>query len=464
MSYVTGGHAFKVGGTLFPAQHISDLYANADYHVTLLDSLPTEVIYLPFPFTTKTYALKAGIFGQDQWTLKRLTMNLGVRFDSIDTRYPDYDIPATNILPARSFPGADVLSWRDISPRVGVVYDLFGNAKTAVKASLNRYVAGETTGNTRTLDPTLAASGTLTRSWADANGDFIPQGDPLNPAINGELGPSPNNLFGQPRFTVRFDPDFAGGGINGARAYNWEFATSIQHELTSRVSANFGYFRRIYGNFAVTDNLLVAPANYDPYCIPAPLDPRLPDGGGGDICGLYDINPTALGRVDNLRTMAKNYGDQYEHYNSVDLTINARLPNGVILQGGVSSQKGVTDNCDVVTKIDNPSTRFCHAETPFLTQVKFLGSVHAAVGLPSVSNLLQCAGTRLSRNTVGRTSGELRGDQRRGLPIARPQPGRGHQRHGAAHRAGRTSTSIGSNRWTSASPACSRRDERASRQ
>jgi hypothetical protein len=104
------------------------------------------------------------------------------------------------------------------------------------------------------------------------------------------------------------------------------------------------------------------------------VDPRLPGGGGQQICGLYDINPTAVGKVDNLRTLAKKYGNQYEHYNSVDLTINARLPNGVILQGGVSSQKGVTDNCDVVTKLDNPSPLYCHVETPFLTQVKFLGS------------------------------------------------------------------------------------------
>ena len=54
--------------------------------------------------------------------------------------------------------------------------------------------------------------------------------------------------------------------------------------------------------------------------------------------------------------------------------LNARLGNGVLLQGGMSTQKSMADNCDVVTKIDNPSTRFCHAETPFLTQVKFLGS------------------------------------------------------------------------------------------
>jgi hypothetical protein len=299
-------------------------------------------------------------------------MNLGLRFDSIDTSYPDYHLAATHVLPARDFPGADVLRWRDLSPRLGVAYDVFGNGKTAIKASVNRYVAGETTGTTRSVDPTVAV-GSLTRSWNDVSGDYIPQGDPLNPAANGELGPSPNAVYGQPRFALRYDPAWALGGL-GKRPYNWEFSTSVQHELAPRVSVNLAYFRRIYGNFLVTDNLRVAPSDYDPFCIQAPTDARLPGGGGQQICGLYDLKPAKVGFVDNFRTLASNYGNQYEHHNSIDLTINARLPRGVLLQGGLGALKGITDNCDVIAKVDNPSTRFCHVETPYLKQVKFLGS------------------------------------------------------------------------------------------
>ena len=134
---------------------------------------------------------------------------------------------------------------------------------------------------------------------------------------------------------------------------------------------DLGYFRRTYGNFIVLNDQDIAPEDYDPYCVTAPTDSRLPGGGGHEICDLYDLNPSALGRAFNfVRTLSGNFGDQYESHHSVDLTVDARLDR-LLLQGGMSTSKGVSDNCDVVTKLDNPSTRFCHSETQWLTQVKF---------------------------------------------------------------------------------------------
>ena len=140
------------------------------------------------------------------------------------------------------------------------------------------------------------------------------------------------------------------------------------------MSVDVGYFRRWYGNFTVTDNLLVAPSDYSTFSIPAPRDPRLPDGGGYVISDLWDLNPNKAGQVDSYFTLASDYGKQIEHWNGVDLTVNARMQNGLLLQGGMSTGSTTTDNCDVAPKLDNPSQRFCHVETPFLTQVKFLST------------------------------------------------------------------------------------------
>jgi hypothetical protein len=92
-----------------------------------------------------------------------------------------------------------------------------------------------------------------------------------------------------------------------------------------------GYFRRWYGNFAVTDNLAVTAADFDSYCIQAPVDGRLPDGGGNQICGLYNVAPTKFSvPAQNFVTLASNYGKQIEHWNGMDVSINARLGQGVL--------------------------------------------------------------------------------------------------------------------------------------
>jgi hypothetical protein len=130
------------------------------------------------------------------------------------------------------------------------------------------------------------------------------------------------------------------------------------------VAATVSYNRRMYGNFTVIDNLAVAPSDYDPYCITSPLDSRLPGGGGQRICGLYDVTPAKASLLDRYRTLASNYGDQYEYWQGIDMLGRVRLPNGVTFSGGVSTGQRVTDNCDVVGKVDNPSPLYCHTTAP----------------------------------------------------------------------------------------------------
>ena len=265
-----------------------------------------------------------------------------------------------------------MLGWKDLSPRVGVAYDLFGTGKTAVKFSLARYVLQEGKGNTNSVHPVIAATNSSARSWTDRNGDFIVQGDPLNPAVNGELGASPNANFGKPNTTLRFDPEWA-SGFN-TRPSNWEMLLTLQHELAPRVGAEITFNRRSYGNFVVNDNLLVGPGDYDPYCITAPLDSRFPGGGGQQICGLADLKPAKVGLVDTLRTSSSNYGNQVEQWTGLDVSVQARFQKGLVLQGGFSGGKETTDNCDVVTKVDSPATYQCRKESAFLPQFKLLGT------------------------------------------------------------------------------------------
>jgi hypothetical protein len=156
----------------------------------------------------------------------------------------------------------------------------------------------------------------------------------------------------------------------GVRPYNWETSAEISHEILPRVAISGAYFRRWFGNFTVTDNLAVAPSDFNRFTV-AVSDPRLP-GGGVTLNDLYDVTPAKFGLVNNLVTDASKFGKQLQHFNGADVTLSVRLPNGSA-QGGVSRGTLMTDSCDVTPKIDSPSTLYCHQEDT-RTQLKFLGS------------------------------------------------------------------------------------------
>src|SRR6185295_15164218 len=96
----------------------------------------------------------------------------------------------------------------------------------------------------------------------------------------------------------------------GHRPYQWEFSAAVEQQLASRVSASVGYFRRPFGNFIVTDNFALASNDFSPFTVTAPIDPRLPEGGGYPIAPFYDRNPDTLTRpADNHVRLASEYGD-----------------------------------------------------------------------------------------------------------------------------------------------------------
>ena len=122
------------------------------------------------------------------------------------------------------------------------------------------------------------------------------------------------------------------------------------------------------------DDLAIGPADFDRFTLTAPLDPRLPGGGGYEIEG-YDIKPAKFGvAAQPFVTLSRKYGKQEDYWNGVDATVNARPRPGMFFQGGVSTGKRVEDNCDVIVKVDNPSPTFCHRDEPWITFVKGYGS------------------------------------------------------------------------------------------
>src|SRR5262249_23607976 len=156
-----------------------------------------------------------------------------------------------------------------------------------------------------------------------------------------------------------------------------------QQQLSSRMSVTAGYYRNWYGNYLagfqgnavpVIDNLDVTPADFSPYCITAPVDPRLPGGGGYQVCGFYDVAPAKCGRVTKRVTPASRYGKLTRVNDFVNVSVSTRIGIGIQLGGGVDTGRTVSDRCFVV---DSPQELlYCRIETPWAsqTQVKLFGS------------------------------------------------------------------------------------------
>jgi hypothetical protein len=121
---------------------------------------------------------------------------------------------------------------------------------------------------------------------------------------------------------------------------------SLQQEVAPRVSVTAGFYRRWFGNFYTLDNTAVAASDFTQFGVPIPLDPRLPGGGGGVVSGIYNVNPNRVGAVADFAEQTSKLGaDPTENWQGVDFGVNARLRNGVTIQGGTSTGRTLQDNC-----------------------------------------------------------------------------------------------------------------------
>ena len=221
-----------------------------------------------------------------------------------------------------------IINWKDINPRIGASYDLFGNGRTAVKGSVGKYFQQEATGFAAKYNPLQEGSDTVT--WSDLNGDDIAQDNELGAANNATLGVRRN---------INPDPDMK-------RPYQVLYNLGVQHQIMSRLSVSVNYFRREYKNMSYTKSLAVPLTAYDLVNI---ADPR----GNGQTLPIYNLQRAYLGLVNDLDTTSS---ENWRHYNGVDFTMNARGGNGMSVAGGVSLGRSISKTCEVG---DPNQLRFC---------------------------------------------------------------------------------------------------------
>ena len=404
MTYVTGSHNLKVGMALQRGhfERNDSNHAQGDYYIISLDGAPLLVtITSPLAGWVDRLNYNLGLYGQDQWTMNRLTLGLGVRLDFQNESVDAYHYGPGPWLPNRNINSAEIKNvpnWKDVNSRINATYDVFGNGKTAVKGSISRSVQQDSIGIARANDPAANATVTSTsRLWFDNDGNRVPNCDLTNPAPQNFFGPGfdptkdlcgpwDNLNFGNPALATTYDPGILDGW--GVRPYNWEFSVGVQHEIIPRLSVNATYFRRVLGNFWVTDNELVSASDYSFYTVTVPTDPNLPNSGA-TISGIPDLNPGKLGQSRNVVKDDSQFGKHIQHWDGVDVTVKGRF-RSVLVQGGLATGRQLTDDCAVREKVPESAFvaitgqatpiifPFCHVAEPFLTQV----SGYASYALP----------------------------------------------------------------------------------
>jgi hypothetical protein len=278
-------------------------------------------------------------------------------------------------------------------------------------------VAGASTSAASLYAP--AATTSTTRNWTDANTNFFPDCDLRNPALQ-DLRSAGGDLCGPYNTpsvgtyvpsTAVIDTDFTSGWFK--RGYNWRATASIEQQLTSNVAVAVTYARAIYGNFQVTDNLNLAPTDFDPYCVTIPVDSRLPMSGR-QVCGLWDQRVNVA--TSNLYGFSGNYVDRYninnlaqsdqtEHFNGVDIQLQSRFGRGTFAGGwstgntiqntAISANGGqINNNSSNCFVVDNPEQLTselspCQVNTPYQHRFRFNGSYELPWGGVQVAAVYQ---------------------------------------------------------------------------
>jgi len=358
LSYVSGAHAFKVGASHQFGKYPRYNNANADLYQTYNNGVPTQVTVLNTPLRVEeTLDTNFGIYAQDTWSMERLTLNVGVRYDINKQTIVGQSAQVGRFANVPAYDDIAFPTWKDFSPRISAVYDISGNGKTAIRAGFNKFVTAQTTGFAQLYNPTALTTATL--PWTDSNGDDIAQGERgcvyLTAGCEINFVNLPAN-FGR-RSLAQFDPDIK-------RPYSQAVNVGITRELFNGFSLAAEFYRIDFKNLTVRQNSLLNADSYNQFNVVSPLD--------GTVIPAYVIKPAFRGQVANVDSTSK---DMKRNYNGLDINFNARLPRGVRAFGGFNLERSINDVCVAAASDPNKSLYCDQSESGIPWQKQFKATV-----------------------------------------------------------------------------------------
>ena len=384
-AYVTGSHQIKFGFQDSFGPFRTSISENGDGYMVFTNGIPTSFTAINTPYYQwPRLNADLGLYAEDTWHYKRLAITGGIRWEYLAGSIDAEDAPASRFVSARSVPHADCSTlpgmgcWRDWAPRAGIVYDLRGNHKTALKAGFAKYNSQYATGFTNNFNPLTAQTQSV--AWnvpagaTSAGGPCAPVTVAGLPAPNpgcfptggfggsgalpgvgaGTLGASANPSFGSfaPNNGVALDP-------NWHRDYTYGYNAGIQQEVYRGVTLNFNWYRGAHYQSTLLLNYAVPSSAWTQTSIVNPLD-------GSQIPFFYltKAAPTPFTWQTNApQSLVRNV------YTGYETSVVARLPRGMFVFGGWTIDRDLDRSCaqsaGTVTTIngnrlnDPNSLRFC---------------------------------------------------------------------------------------------------------
>jgi hypothetical protein len=357
MSYVTGAHNVKFGMLNGWGQYRRYNNANGDLYQTYTAGVPTQVTVLNTPLEVQeNMDSQFAAYVQDSWRWRNFTFNYGVRYDRVAQSIVGQEAQSGRFTNMPAYDDFEVPTWSDFSPRTSVVWDIFGNGKTAVRTGFNRFMTAQTTGFARLYAPTALTTQAL--PWTDLNGDDIAQGERGCTYQTAGCEINFANLastFGTRALSTP-DPDIQRPG-------QYSFNLGVTQELWNRLTVTGEWYHNRFTDITERNNVA---RNFDSYI---PVDVVRPDGS---VITMYNVKPEFRSAVQNVDA---SDSDIKRHYNGFELGFNARLGRGARIFGGFNLERTLADTCSAGT--DPNFLPYCNqwdSGIPWAKQFKLAGT------------------------------------------------------------------------------------------
>ena len=191
-SYVSGAHSMKFG---YQGGHlIDDQFTTTNdqfYSIRVNNGVPNQITENINGIPVQQRVRYASFYAQESWTMGRITLQGALRYDRAWSFYPEVTVGPVRFFPNPvTYPHTEgVTGYNDLSPRGGLAWDVRGNGKTSLKVNFGKYLQAAQNGlSYGALRPTGRLATTVTRTWTDRDGDFVPDCELTNPLRPGRRG------------------------------------------------------------------------------------------------------------------------------------------------------------------------------------------------------------------------------------------------------------------------------------